>query len=92
MGVGFSESDREDNLDYKTVRICERMKEDGIRIYTVGFNESFSDSHSVVKMLKACASVEDGDNKTYFLAKNANELKDAFSTITEDLTSLHVSK
>ncbi len=92
MGVGFSESDREENLDYKTVRICERMKEDGIRIYTVGFNESFSDSHRVVQMLKACASVEEGDSKTYFLAKNANELKDAFSTITEDLTSLHISR
>ena len=75
------------NSNLKTVRICERMKKQGIRIYTVGFG--ISPDSDVEKMLKACATNE---GETYFLASNANQLLDAFSQITEEIKQLHVSQ
>ncbi|MGV6802117.1 MAG: pilus assembly protein TadG-related protein [bacterium] len=73
----------------KTIRICQRMQAEGIKVFTVGF--SISAGSESDDMLKACASTPTGENKTYYLAKNASELKSAFREITEDLVNLHIS-
>jgi Flp pilus assembly protein TadG len=87
-----SESRYEEELNDKTVRMCLRMREQGIRVYTVGF--SISSGSGADDMLKACASVPvatESDDATYFLASDGEELIDAFEAITEDLVLLHIS-
>ena len=72
--------------------MCLRMREQGIRVYTVGF--SISSGSGADDMLKACASVPvatESDDATYFLASDGEELIDAFEAITEDLVLLHIS-
>ena len=67
----------------QAVALCEKMKEDGIEVYTVGFdlpNQAAADT------LSACASGEDHA----YLATNGTQLKAAFRDIAIKLTELHL--
>ena len=57
--------------------ICEAMKDEGIEIYTVQFSTA-NDS------MQACAS-NDAGNQYYFYANNQQQLKQAFSKISQSV-------
>ena len=72
-------------LDQKTLRVCHRMRAQGITVYTIGF--AIEAGSSTALMLEACAV----DPNNFFLAQNASELKDRFGKITDAITELHIS-
>ena len=70
----------------KTLRICARMRAQGIKVYTVGYGIASGGNQET--MLKACASSVDD----YYSASNAAQLQDAFRQITDNLVNLHISR
>ncbi len=89
LNLSANAGDYEDEYNRKTIRICHRMQAEGIKVYTVGF--SISAGSDPDKMLKACATEPEGEDATYYLAEDADELLEAFQAITEDLVNLHIS-
>jgi Flp pilus assembly protein TadG len=75
-----------EEFDNKTVRVCARMRAEGIKIYTVGF--AISSGSRAEQMLQACASSLDD----YYLAENSDQLQSAFTSITDNLVNLYVSQ
>ncbi len=63
--------------------LCAGMKGSHIRIYSVAFNAG----RKAEALLKECAT----DESTYYEAKNAKELKDAFGEIANDIGSFWLS-
>ena len=63
--------------------LCAGMKADHIRIYSVAFDAG----SKAEALLKECAT----DDATYYEAKNANELKDAFGEIANDIGAFWLS-
>lgn len=79
--------DMEDEFDNKLLRVCHRMKEENILVYTIMFG---LDSTSTEQVFKACATEP---SEPYFQnADNGTDLEDAFGNIAADLVDLHVSK
>lgn len=72
-------------FDRKTIRICHRMREEGIKVFTIGF--AITPGSDADKMLAACAV----DTDAYTLAADGAALADAFEDITEQIVELHVS-
>lgn len=75
----------QNEVDEKTVRICHRMRESGIKVFTIGF--AIEEGSNADKMLAACAV----DADAYKLADNGEDLSNAFRDITEQIVELHVS-
>ena len=75
-----------EEFDNKTVRICARMRAQGIKIYTVGF--AIASGSRAEQILQACASSLDD----YYLAENSDQLQSAFTSITDNLVNLYVSQ
>jgi len=70
----------------QAVEICTRMKNDGIEVYTVGFD--LGGNSTAINTLSSCAS-----NAAHaYLADNGEQLKQAFRDIAIKLTDLYVSK
>jgi Flp pilus assembly protein TadG len=93
MGVGVnSASEMRDEIDNKLVRICTRMKADGILVYaiTFGLDDSDPDELATKKVFQACATKDEAPY--YFDAPAGEDLEDAFADIASDLVQLHVSK
>jgi len=71
-------------------QICSNIKDDGIRIFTVGYDigdiSGFSEDPQI--MLNQCAS-SSGDS---FTANNAYELKQAFKSIGSSLSEVRLSR
>ena len=88
MGVGIdTDSEMEDGYDDKLLRICARMKSEGILVYTIMFDLT---STAIEEVYKACATEP---NAPYFYnAPSGSELNDAFGGIAADLVKLHVSE
>ena len=70
------------------VSTCADMKRQGIEIYTVAFKAPIAAQAT----LRSCASAEGGDNKYYFSADNASELKMAFRTIAQSIRQLRLTR
>ena len=70
----------------RTAKLCEAAKKDGIQIYTVGYRMG-AGRGEMEKLLKSCASEKDN----YFDARNAEELKGAFSDIASRLNITRLS-
>lgn len=87
-GSGGTNGNMEDEADNKLLRICRRMKQDNILVYTIVFD--VSTGSNVDTRMKSCAS--EPNEPYYFNAPNASELEDAFSKIASDLVDLHVSQ
>ncbi len=68
----------------QAVQICNKMKEDGIEVYTVGFD--LGDNATAISTLASCAS---GTDHAY-VAENGTQLKAAFRDIAIKLTELHL--
>jgi Flp pilus assembly protein TadG len=71
--------------DKKSATLCENIKADGIRIYTVAFKVDEPDS---LKMLTECAS----DAQSAFDADNKADLIAAFTDIAKSLAAIHIAK
>lgn len=72
-------------LNSRLSTVCTAMKNAGIVVYTVAFNNPGT---SVQSLLKSCAT----QNSYYFNSPTASELKTAFKQIGDSLSSLRVSK
>jgi hypothetical protein len=80
-----SQDTMRDTLNDKTLEVCSAMKEKGIIVYTVLFQETATD---VKDMLRSCASEED----YFFDTTSGADLKTAFRTIGDSLSNLRISK
>lgn len=76
-----------DHMNEKMLRICARMKEKGILVYTIVFGLNDSDTE---ELFQACAT--DTIAPYYFKAPSGDELEEAFGNIAADLVRLHVSQ
>ena len=84
---GFDSDDMRDHLDEKFLRICRRMKKEGILVYTIVFA---LDDTATENVFKACATSP--TEPYYYKAPSANQLEAAFGNIAQDLVDLHVSR
>ena len=86
-GGGFNSDRMADQIDEKLLRVCYRMKERGVLVYTIMFGLDDSQTEAV---FRACATEP---NEPYFYdAADGDDLIDAFGDIAADLVELHVSK
>ena len=70
----------------QSIAICNQMKQDGIEVYTVGFD--LGGNQNAINTLKNCAS----DKDKAYIAENGAALKTVFRDIAIKLTDLHLSK
>lgn len=75
----------ERELDYKTARLCENVKDEGIRIYTITFQLN---DRTTQNLMRECATNE----SLYFNSPSNEQLRLAFQTIAQDLSNLRISK
>lgn len=85
-GVGWSNYSTIKEMDKRTKLSCERAKDAGIEVYTIGLSISSTSSNG--KMLSACATSSSHD----FFPNSTTELKDTFETIADQLSDLRISK
>ncbi len=69
-----------------TREICQNIKDDGIKVYTIGFGKAIP--QATLDMLKECSS----DSSNYYAAADGAALSQAFKSITSQLASLSISK
>jgi len=88
MGDGVdTASDMEEEIDAKMLRICQRMKDEGILVYTIMFGLDDDDTKD---LFQACASEPEAP---YFHDATAGtDLEEAFGDIAADLVDLHISR
>lgn len=72
-------------LDYKTLAVCQSMKDQGIFVYTIGLGPS---SGINTTLLRNCAT----SLNYYFLSPTTAELETVFATIGDSLSNLRVSQ
>ena len=86
-GGGFDSDRMADHVDEKLLRVCRRMKQEGILVYTIvfGLNDS-----NLEEVFQTCATSP--EEPYYFKAPTAEQLKTAFADIAQDLVDLHVSR
>ena len=65
---------------------CNQMKQDGIDVYTVGFD--LGGNQTAENTLKNCAS----DNSKFYNAEDAEALKRSFRDIALKISQLYLSK
>ena len=70
--------------DRKTERLCEAAKADGIRIFTIAYEV---DTAATRNMLADCAT----DASSYFDARDAQDLRDAFTAIGNSIIELRIA-
>jgi hypothetical protein len=70
----------------KFEEVCERMKEDGIIIYTITFTSSINSTTK--DYYRECAS----DETKYYDAPGQSDLVEAFQSISRELSNLYISK
>lgn len=69
-----------------TREVCNNIKEEGIKIFTIGFGNSIP--MTTVDLLKECST----DGANYYNANDGVALTAAFSSITTQLSNLYLSK
>lgn len=79
----------ERTVDAKVSRICQNIKDQGIRIYTILFQVDFDETQEIFRQ---CASVSGNGTPLYYYVPDASQLITAFNEIGKDLTSLRVSR
>ena len=81
-----------DEYDDKLIRICTRMKQQGILVYSIifGLDESDTSDAETAAVFKACATQPNAPY--YWNAPDGEDLEEAFGAIAKDLVDLHVSK
>ncbi|MGI9483945.1 MAG: hypothetical protein ACR2OR_16470 [Hyphomicrobiales bacterium] len=74
-----------DNLNTKTTTLCNKLKDNNVRVYTLTFQVS---TDTVRDLMRDCAS----DPSLYFDSPSGTELRAAFKAIGVDLNNLRISK
>jgi hypothetical protein len=74
-------------LNTKLTNVCNSMKSHGIKVYTILFDVSASQT-TIVNLLKNCASQAD----YFFLSPDTTTLNNAFKQIGDSLSNLRISK
>jgi Putative Flp pilus-assembly TadE/G-like len=78
------------NLDNRLRILSRNVKNDGIKLYIIGFD--LADHPNELRMLSALASPPDGDSPQYFYAATTGaDLKAALKTIASRLTDVRLS-
>ena len=78
------------NLDNRLRVLARNVKNDGIKLYIIGFD--LADHPNDLRLLSSLASPPDGDSPAYFYrADTAAELKDALKEISARLTDIRLS-
>lgn len=72
---------------YQAKQICAKMKLDGVKVYTVGFQVPTT-ATAALDLLSQCAS----GNEYAYDAANGAALKDAFTKIAQDIRRLRISR
>lgn len=80
-----NKSAAEDRLDPKTAEICENIKDEGVRLYTITFQVSNSDTQA---LMEGCAT----SPALYFDSPSNEELQTVFQAIARDLSNLRLSR
>ena len=80
-----SASTFENKLDENTALLCQRIKDEGIRVYTITFQVNTS---NVQNLMRNCAS----EVGLYFDSPSSSELSAAFQAIGRDLNNLRISQ
>lgn len=78
-------SEAQNELDAKTIRLCNNIKAKGIRLYTIAFQVTDT---TTLNMLRDCATTPDN----FFPSSSAEALSTAFRTIASELASLRISR
>jgi len=88
MGDNMTDADdMEEQFDDKLLRICQRMKDQDILVYTIVFD---LDNTATEEVFQACATTP---NAPYYQkAPSGDDLETAFGDIAQDLVKLHISK
>ena len=85
-GVGSNFNGQDSTTRQNAEAICKNMKDDGIEVYTVGFDLDDKDMSKEQRqaakgVLKNCASADTAKAKHYFEASTGEELNSAFQEI-----------
>ena len=70
----------------QAIAICNQMKQNGIKVYTVGFN--LGGNHTAVNTLTTCAT----DPSKFYNAEDGAQLKSAFRDIALKVSQLHLTR
>lgn len=76
-----------DAADALSAKLCKKIKNDDIQVYTVAYKFEGPSAAKTKKMLKKCAT----SNQHFFNAKNAAELDEAFDEIAANLYKIRLS-
>lgn len=80
---GIDKSNDQEFLDGKMLEICARMKEEGIEIFSIGFDlQRFSEGTRTRQMLRECATSPD-----HFFDTDVSNIDGAFDQIARDIRS-----
>jgi hypothetical protein len=79
----------EREVDKKVASICEKIKDKGIRLYTILFQVDFARTQD---LFRDCASTNDQGEPLFYYVPDASQLETAFNDIGEDLTSLRLTR
>ena len=80
----FHEGQSQANADNKAEKLCTRIKNENITVYTIAYEVG---DRKTEDLLRQCAS----DTDKYFDATNASQLEDAFDVIAASLTELRIT-
>ncbi|MCE7998378.1 MAG: VWA domain-containing protein [Rhodobiaceae bacterium] len=80
-----NKSAAEARLDPKTADICENIKDEGVRLYTITFQVSSTDTQ---ELMEECAT----SPALYFDSPDNEQLQTIFQAIARDLSNLRLSK
>ena len=84
QGILHNMDDSGDGADITTRRLCDRIKNDDIKVFTIAYEVTDAPTRN---LLRNCATNSD----SYFNATNAQELNDAFQTIGNSLNELRIT-
>ena len=84
--TGAGNSANGNSSSAQALATCNQMKQDGIEVYTVGFD--LGGNVNAINTLKNCAS----DNSKAYTADTGEELKQAFRDISLKISSIYLSK
>lgn len=76
-------------VDGKVKRICDSIKKERIRVYTLLFQVDFEETQEI---FRDCASKDANGKPLYYYIPDASQLETAFQEIGKDLTSIYVSR
>lgn len=81
--------DLADRLDDKTTEVCDYAKELGVRVYTITFQVSDSNTR---ELMEDCASLDDDGDALYWNSPSNSELEQTFMEIAKDLVDLRLTR